>query len=285
MNRPLKQNRAGVIAALAVLLLGGCGDLLLASKTQRYQKASVVEYLYPDTKEPVPAQGVPVLNLPMRVGLAFVPTDTRNDVRTESRQTELLEKVATRFRSLDYVKAIEVIPSAYLTPRGGFENLEQLRAIYGVDTIALVSYDQKQFTDQGLASLSYWTIVGLYVVPGEKNSTHTMVDTVVMHIPSRKMLFRAPGVSQVKGLATPVNQSEQLRADGAQGFDEAVEKMIGNLQTQLVAFQERVKSSPEEYQVVRADGSGARGGGDFGPWAGGLFALLIAGGAWWNSRR
>lgn len=284
MIRSLIRNSARLAAILAALALGGCVGMW-DGYSQRHQKASVVEYLYPDAKDPVAEQGVPVLKLPMRVGLAFVPVAGRQDGMPETRQAELLEKVAARFRSLDYVKAIEIIPSAYLTPRGGFANLEQIRSMYGVDTIALVSYDQKQFTDQGLASLSYWTIVGLYVVPGEKNSTHTMVDTVVMHIPSRKMLFRAPGVSQVKGLATPVNLSEQLRADGAQGFDEAVEKMIGNLQTQLVAFQERVKSSPEEYQVVRADGSGARGGGDFGPWAGGLFAVLMAGGAWWSSRR
>lgn len=32
----------------------------------------------------------------------------------------------------------------------------------GADIIALISYDQVQFTDEGLASLSYWTVLGYY---------------------------------------------------------------------------------------------------------------------------
>ena len=38
---------------------------------------------------------------------------------------------------------------------------------------------KKQFTDEGLASFAYWTIIGAYIIPGEKNDTHTMLDAVV----------------------------------------------------------------------------------------------------------
>jgi len=133
-----------------------------------------------------------------------------------------------------------------------------------------------------VASVLYWTIVGAYVVPAEKNSTSTMVDAVVMHIPSRKMLFRAPGVSQIKGLSTPVNLSEELRVDSEKGFNEAVDKMIVNLDAQLVAFEEKVKASPEEYQVVQSGGSS--GGGAIG-WASAVLVfLLLSGGVWWSRR-
>jgi len=110
-----------------------------------------------------------------------------------------------------------------------------------------------------------------------------MVDAVIMHIPSRKMLFRAPGVSQVKGRSTLVNLSEELRADSAKGFDLAVEAMIKNLAPQIVSFQEKVKSSPEEYKVVRA--SNSRGGGAFDSVMAALIGLLLAGGVWWSRRR
>ena len=110
-----------------------------------------------------------------------------------------------------------------------------------------------------------------------------MVDAVVMHIPSRKMLFRAPGVSQIKGLSTPVNLSEELRVDSEKGFNEAVDKMIRNLDTQLVAFEERVKSSPEEYTVVHS-GGGRSGGGALGLPASLLISLFLCAGAWWARR-
>lgn len=118
----------------------------------------------------------------MTVGIAFVPHEPAQQparALTEGKRTELLNCVAEHFRKFGYVKAIEIIPSAYLTPKGGFANLDQIRTMYGIETIALVSsYDQVQFADEEMASVLYWTIVGAYVVPAEKNSTSTMVDAV-----------------------------------------------------------------------------------------------------------
>lgn len=130
-------------------------------------------------------------------------------VLTEVTKSVLLEKVADNFRKHEFVSEIEVIPSAYLTTGGGFSNLEQIQTMYGIDVIALVSYDQVQFTDEGTLSLTFWTLIGAYVISGEKNDTSIMLNTVVYDIQSKKMLFRAPGTSNVKGSATPVNLSEQ----------------------------------------------------------------------------
>lgn len=248
-----------LLLGVAVLAAGGCAT------TQTRQTTSIVDYLYPDAKEPVVEQGIPVLNLPMRVGVAFVPEalGRGSAVLSEARKRQLLEEVAGHFRDRDFVRVIEIIPSAYLRPQGGFQNLDQLRSMHGVDVVALVSYDQVQFSDEGLSSLAYWTIIGAYIVRGEKNSTHTMVDAVIIDIPSRKMLFRSPGTSFVEGSATPVNQSEQLRLDAGRGFEAAVADMITNLDQELVVFQDRVLSSPTEYRVVRAPdykgGAGALG--------------------------
>lgn len=252
---------------------------------RRHTTTSVVDYLYPDAKNPIAAQGVSVLTLPMPVGIAFVPEPAGMGALTEAKKTALLELVAGNFRKPELaklVKSIEIIPSAYLTQRGGFENLDQIRTMYGVESIALVSYDQSQFTDQGVASLSYWTIIGAYLVQGEKNSTATMVDAVVMHIPSRKLLFRAPGVSQVQGHATPINLSEELRTDSETGFHQAVDEMIKNLGQQLVAFQEKVKTSPEDFQVVHT--SSSKGGGALDAASAALIGALLMGGAWWSRR-
>jgi rhombotail lipoprotein len=287
-------NRTRAIISLLlsfVVALGfGC-----AGQRARYT-TSVVEYLYPQTKDPIATPGVPVLALPMRVGIAFVPGGSGGPhgtgmfqgqpagfSLTEKKRTELMQQVAEHFKGRDFIKAIEVIPSAYLSPRGGFDNLDQVRSLYGVESITLLSYDQTQFTDEGLLSLTYWTIVGAYVVPGEKNDTHTMVDAVVVHIPSRKLLFRAPGISHIKGHSTPVNLSEQLRADSDRGFNDAVAQMVKNLDEQLVVFQERVKNAPQEYQVVRQGES--RGGGALDSLTAALVALLVTGGWWWSRRK
>lgn len=294
MNRnPSYLRRGGwVCLLLGSLLLAGC----LATSSAR-NATSVVDYLYPNVREPVVSPGIPVLTLPTRVAIAFVPGETSKSVSgrtpfrpsqgfmlTETKKIAVLQEVADHFKKVSFVGNIEIIPSAYLTPRGSFANLDQVRTMYGVDVIVLVSYDQTQFTDEGMLSLAYWTIVGAYVVQGQKNDTHTMLDAVVYDIASRKMLFRAPGTSMVKGSATLVNLSEQLRVDSEAGFNKATAAMIANLDTQLVAFQEKVKQRPEEYRVVQTSSGSSRGGGMLDLLTLALLAVL-GGGYLWLRRR
>jgi len=250
------------IVLLAFIVLSSCAE------QQTRSKSSVVDYLYPKQSETIITPSTPTLTLPLRVGIAFVPegetsymsrnawTGARGNgaALTSVMKQELLEKVADRFRSLEFVSEIEVIPTEYLTPGGSFDNLEQIQTMYGIDVVALVSYDQVQFTDEGFLSLTYWTIVGAYVVHGEMNDTNTMIDTVVYDIKSRKMLFRAPGTSTVKGGATPVNLSLELREDSVEGFNIAAEKMSENLKTQLDAFKKKIKDKPEQVNIVHSEG-------------------------------
>lgn len=256
---------------------------------QSRTRSSVVDYLYPKGSEVAVQPSVPTLKLPLKVGIAFVPdhatTGQGYNIWTGSRwggaaltsasKSELLEKVAGDFKELEFVNDIEVIPSEYLTAGGGFSNLEQIQTMYGIDVIALVSYDQVQFTDEGFLSLTYWTIVGAYVVSGEKNDTSTMLDTVVYDIKSRKMLFRAPGTSVVKGSATPVNLSEELREDSIQGFRLAADNMTENLKVQLDKFREKIKTNPEQVKIVHSAGYSAGEGGAISLYEMAIFLLCM----------
>jgi len=278
-----------LVALFTVVSVTGCAT------GQTRHATSTVDYLYPNTKDPIVTPDIPVLTLPMRVGIAFVPGDgggnygrrlltVRNQsfILTEKKKTDLMQEVANHFKKYPYVKDIEIIPSAYLTHRGSFANLDQIRTMYGIDVIVLLSYDQVQFTDEGMLSLTYWTIVGAYVIPGEKNDTHTMLDAVVYDIKSRKMLFRAPGTNNIKGKATLVNLSEKLRANSEEGFNEAAKSMITNLDQQLALFKEKVKERPAEYKVVHSPGYS--GGGSFDLMA--LVMVLGLGGFFlWKRRR
>ena len=255
--------RLGLLLGL-VLALTGCAN------TAR-NVTSTADFLYPG-KEELVVPGTPVLTLPLSVGVAFVPGPSgfapsrvpvfvaraiglsRGSMITEKQKAEVMQTVADRFGKYPFVRDVAIIPSDYLKQKGGFENVDQIRATHNVDVIVLISYDQTQFSDQGALSLANLTIVGAYVVPAEKDETETMLDAVVLDIGSRKMLFRAPGTSHVKGMATLVNQSQQLRADSELGFRKAAENMVENLDVQLAAFREKIKQRPAEYPVIRPDG-------------------------------
>jgi len=57
------------------------------------------------------------------------------------------------------------------------------------------------------------------------------------------MLFRAHGLSHVKSQATPINLTEQLRADSKKGFQSAEEEFIVGLKGQLALFKKNIKES------------------------------------------
>lgn len=250
------------------------------------RSSSVVDFLYPYEAERVDSPGIPVLRLPLRVGVAFVPGVSSRGWSpagsfSEQQKSVLLQRVADEFKGRPFIQSIEVIPSTYLRPRGGFENLAQLRGLLGVDVIVLVAFDQLQFTQENKLSLAYWTIVGAYLFKGNRNDTHTLLEAVVYDIPSRKLLFRAPGVSQVKDASTMVEVRERLRAASATGFDLAAGDLVKNLQAELASFQERVKNAPAGGAVARIEHRpGYSGGGSFEGWSAGAIAALLAFAAW-----
>lgn len=270
---------------LLLPLVFGCVILTSCVATRsQHNSSSAMRYLYPDQVGHIEAPGIPSLSLPLKVGVAFVPETKEYDLTlTEINKMELMKAVSKDFKKYDFVKSIELIPSAYLRNEGSFANLDQIRTMYDIDVIALLSYDQTQFTDEGIASITYWTIIGAYVIPGERNDTHTMVDATVYDIQSRKMLFRAPGINHIKSKATPINLSEQLRADSVESFNLASKDLVANLETQLELFKDKVKEQPEEYQIIHKPGY--TGGGSLDGNLAILIGLLAAFWMWQNRNR
>jgi rhombotail lipoprotein len=252
-----------------VSLLTACGTFGGASAN----KSSLVEFLYPNTSDYVETPEIPQLRLPLRVGIAFTPATQRGTADfSEVQKRALAQNVAAKFGDLEFVNNIEIIPSDYLRPQGSFTNLDQLRQLFNIDVIVLLSYDQSIFVDEGLMSLTYWTIVGAYIIPGQKNDTQTLIDAAVYDITSRKLLFRAPGASVVESRETLAANSEQLREDSVQGFTDASNELSSNLSVELERFQQRVKETPEQFQISAREGYTGIGSGSIDGW----FLFMLA---------
>lgn len=242
-----------MLLAVMVVALGGCASYGVRSR----QAASVVEYLYPASQPPQPTEAIARLKLPARVGIAFVPTGRLGVRVSEAERVAMLERVKASFADRPFISAIEVIPDAYLRPAGGFENLGQVARMFQVDVICLLSYDQVQYAENNSAAFLYWTIIGAYVIPATKLSTHTLLDAAVFDVQSRRLLFRAPGVSEIEGHRAMAASASFSRTSQQGGFEQALERMIPALHGELDRFKERVKSDAT-VQVEHRPGS--RGG-------------------------
>jgi len=256
-----------LFAILVILATSGCASWLPQGAVK--QTGSVVDYLYPDSKSPPQMhETVTYLRPPVRVGIAFVPGGNWSTGLPEAEKLKLLGRVKESFAKYAYIGGIEVIPTQYLSPKGGFANLGQVARMFNVEVIALLSYDQVQFNDSNALSLLYWTIVGAYIIHGDQYDIHTMVDASVFDVRSQKLLFRAPGTSEVKGGASLSGFSEKSRVARMDGYNKAVDQLIPQLQTELESFKERIKT---DASIKVQDKPGYSGGGGLG-----LLTLLMA---------
>lgn len=256
---------------LAVTLISGCMSLY---DHRRSQSSSVADFLFPKTTELNEKERLPRLELPLRVGIAFVPPSRHaRNALSALEQEGLAQKVAAAFEALEFVDSITVIPSNYLRREGSFDNLDQVRRMFKIDAIVLLGYDQFQTIDSTIASIAVWTIAGAYIIPSERSGTHTLMEATVYDISTRSLLFRAPGTSEIDGrFSTAVAQERRLRQDSDEGFRKATDDLITNLDDALKRFQIRVKEKPDDFEIVHRPGYSGAGNLN---WSGLLLGTLL----------
>ena len=247
-----------VAVPVVLLLLSGC----LSTSRHNHYRSSLLDYLSPRGEE---IQHRPArLQLPLRIGVAFVPggNGTTLDAASEQR---LLDIVRKSFAGREWVGELRTIPSSYLQPRGGFENLEQVASLFDVSVIALISVDQIQFNDPTALSVLYISIVGQYLLPGDRNDTRTLIDVAVMDVASHSLLLRAPGTSRLRGISTAYESQQRLRSKSDEGLRTAMVDLTHNLDSEVGAFKTSVSSGErKDVDIVSRSGVSFSAGGGFG---------------------
>lgn len=263
-----------LMAALLLPFLAGCSSFWMAGnheKTREGASSSLVDFLYPKGEVPPELpERMPHLTLPLRVGIAFVPSNSRSDITATEKQ-ELLEQAASAFRDRPYVESIDAIPDSYMRSARGITGMQQVAAMYDVDVMALVSYDQISFTSERDSALLYWTIVGAMVVKGNSNEVQTMIDTAVFDVSTAKLLFRAPGSHREQDNTTLMDLGKDLRKLRGASFVAATDDMVVNLDQELDGFKESVANG-ERAEVEWREG---HGGGSLG-WSLIVWLILAA---------
>ena len=244
------------VIVLVLLLFTGCSTF---GPQRRHFRSNLVDYLYPSGM-PSRSHAAARLQLPLKIGIAFVPSQQGTlDPQSEQRLADIVRK---GFAGRDWVGQITTIPSSYLEMRGGFDNLEQVARLMDVDVVALVSVDQIQYSDPTMLSLLYISIVGEYVLPGDRNDTRTLIDVAVVDVNSHSFLLRAPGTSRIGGMATPVEGERVLRKKSDEGLRLAMVDLTRNLDTEVASFKASVASGAREnVDIVTREGKSIRGGG------------------------
>lgn len=260
-----KMNKGLVVGlAASALVVAGCADIgcLPNCTSYSHNSSSLVDFLYPDGRVPAPSTERPQLAIPLRVGLAFLPSANAQAPGLDAaHKEELLDRIKQRFARRKFVTEIVVIPDYYLTGRRGFAGLDGIRRLYGLDVVALVSFDQQTHLDQNEWSLAYLTIVGAYMVKGSRHDVATLVDLAVIDPLTRQLVIRAGGTDLRHGNTTLIDADRQTREANLTGFSAATDQMIEHFDAALLAFEAEVRSGTSPIRVVSKNAGGSGGGG------------------------
>jgi rhombotail lipoprotein len=271
------------ISAVA-LVLSGCAMLNPMCGPQcgssHRSSSSLVEFLYPNGAEPPRENSIPELHVPLRVGLTFLPARGAASGPDAALREQLLQRVRQHFSDRKFVSEIVVIPDYYLSNQRGYPGLEAVQRLYAVDVMALVSYDQVAHQDENGWSLGYLTIVGAYVLKGDRYDISTLVDLAVVDPGTRSLILRAGGVDTRRGHSTLIEVARDARASGTDGFSGASEQMIQHLDAALADFETQVRAGHANVRVVHKDGSSGGAGAFSWQWLLVLLALVA-----WRGRR
>jgi rhombotail lipoprotein len=264
--------------ALAALSLAGCAAIGLPwctpqCDTVHHNSSSLVEFLYPNQQLPPRDNTIPELHVPLRVGLAFLPGHGEGNYGgpDAAQREELLARIKQRFSTRKFVSDIVIIPDYYLSSQRGFAALEQVQRLYAVDVLALVSYDQVRHTDENAWSMGYLTIVGAFVLKGDRYDISTLVDLAVVDATGRSLILRAGGVDTRHGTVTLADYPREARTAAAAAFSAAADHMIEHFDAALGAFEDEVRAGRANLHVVHHGGGGAMSW----PWLIALAALLV----------
>lgn len=245
--------------------VGGCAP----QRSHSDGSSSLVEFLYPKGEAPPAQNAMPQLELPLRVGLAFLPArkgGTGLDPDPAQRE-QLLQSIAARFKERRFISNVVIIPDYYLQP--GEASLESLQRLYQVDVLALVSYDQIGYESDLNKSWTYLTIIGAFVVNGTRNEASTLMDLAVVDPKSRALLLRAGGTDLRTRDTNWVDSGADQRLQARAGYTAATAHLIDNFDVALKQFELDVQQKKAPVEVSWKGGGGALSG----AW---LAALLLA---------
>src|SRR5512143_701700 len=99
-----------VLVALVALTVTGCASM--DSGSRQRQVASMLAFLFPGSDQPPPPPDkVAVLNVPFRIGVAFVPDNADPTFRlSETGRLKLSGQVRDAFSHYPFIREIEAVP-------------------------------------------------------------------------------------------------------------------------------------------------------------------------------
>lgn len=168
------------------------------------------------------------ITFPATVGILMVPSRNTLMVPNSTLWLAAAELKKELLKNDSFINGVLIISTSDIRDK---ISLDTIRSMYGVDILAVLSYEQDQrSTRNSFATLMDLAIIPAFIVPSIKLTTSTVVDGKIVHIPSNAIVFRASGLDERSIFSTPAStQDGQPNEESIRGLATAVSDFGNNV--------------------------------------------------------
>ncbi len=215
----------------SVLSLSGCTGTNFIQSSSSVPLADVISEVK-DSRQVVDKKP---LTLPASVGIVFVHgTGYQHlpDTTLHMAADKIKEQLLTNPK---FVRSVFVVANDDIKTKVSL--LDRIKALYGVDVIVLVSYQQDQRTLQsGMGKIADLTLFGSFLIPAVEIKTSTIIDGKVIHIADNSLMFKASGSDEHSETSTSYSMDGIVVEESIKGLLAATTNFGQSLSQTIASF-------------------------------------------------
>ncbi|WP_141215560.1 hypothetical protein [Hahella sp. CCB-MM4] len=206
------------------------------------------------------------LVFPAAVGILMVPSNNTSMVPDSTLRLAAGTLKAELLKNSDYVNRVIVVNRSDIYEK---HSLEEIRQLYGVDILTVITYQQDQRSDRnGFSALMDFAIIPAFTVPSVKTTTTSVIEGTIVHLPSNAVIFRASGLDSRSRYMTPVATQENGRNEesieslvsSVKDFGTEVSGVLDGLKefnlSNAISMNDVIGESPDSTNLAAADDNG-----------------------------
>ncbi len=216
-----------LLLGLAFTVFSGCGTLQSVSdrsQTLGNILAPVKDSLVTHEKKP--------LVFPSNVAILMIPGDDHRliPISTLTNTAEQLKK--NLLKNKKYVRSVSIVSTSDIDQK---ITLNAIHDLYAADIVVIISYQQDQRKKQSnAAALFDFAIIPVFIIPGVKVTTTTIVDSKIIHIPSNAIIFRSSATNERTAHMTRFTaEQRESNKESIKGLTSAIDQLGKNMSTQI----------------------------------------------------
>lgn len=251
--KPTRPIILSFLAAFSLASLSGCAQNNFIRSSSSAPLAQVINNVK-DSQQLIEKKP---LKFPAAVAIIFVPSIGRQPIPNTTLHLAADKLKGQLLANPKFIKSVAVVSGDDIKEK---ISLDRIQALYAVDIVILMSYQQDQrIVQTGAAGLADLTIIGAFLIPGVETKTSTVIDGKVIQVASNAMIFKGNGSDERSAHSSSFSMGSTATEESINGLLAATTDFGNSLSQTLAKFDTYDISQAVSMSFVLGDNTSSPG--------------------------